>query len=181
MRRRIDAAKEAISVSVNLSSRQFRDPQLLPKISNALRKYDVPPYYLELELTEGLIMEDTIASIKVLDDLHEMGVRISIDDFGTGYCSLSYLKRFPVDYIKIDRSFIAGLPEDKDDIAIVKAIIALSRSLGTATVAEGVGTEQQTNFLTNEGCDVVQGFLYSPPVCEAEVVNWIREFNRPSL
>lgn len=178
VRAQLDAGREVINVSANLSARQFRDPHLLTKIENALSEYAVPAYHLELELTEGLVMENTQTALKVLDALHAMGVRLSIDDFGTGYSSLSYLKRFPVDFLKIDRSFIADLPDDKDDAAIVKAIIALARNLGVATVAEGVETEQQARILELEGCDVVQGFLYSRPIGEVEVMDWITHYNR---
>ncbi|MFM1892431.1 MAG: hypothetical protein RLZ44_1508 [Pseudomonadota bacterium] len=167
------AGLEPISVSVNLSARQFRDPKLLDKIERALQEYGVPAHRLELELTEGLIMENTAAAIEVLDALHALGVRLSIDDFGTGYSSLSYLKRFPVDFLKIDRSFVSDLPDDQDDAAIVRAIIALSRNLGIATIAEGVETERQAQFLAREGCDVVQGYLYSRPVGGAEILAWL--------
>ena len=138
----------------------------------------VPGHYLELELTEGLVMDNTMAATKVLDALHEMGIRLSIDDFGTGYSSLGYLKRFPVDFLKIDRSFITDLPRDKDDAAIVRAIIALSRNLGIATIAEGVETERQADFLACEGCDVIQGYLYSRPVGAEQVMHWVRHHNQ---
>jgi EAL domain-containing protein (putative c-di-GMP-specific phosphodiesterase class I) len=162
IRDQLDAGLQPVNVSVNLSARQFRDPELQAKIERALNEYDVPANCLELELTEGVVMENTATAIRILDALYALGIRLSIDDFGTGYSSLGYLKRFPVDFLKIDRSFVHELPDDQDDAAIVRAIIALSRNLGISTVAEGVETEPQARFLANAGCDIAQGFLYSP-------------------
>ncbi|MCB1851670.1 MAG: EAL domain-containing protein [Gammaproteobacteria bacterium] len=175
VRDQLDDGRRPISVSVNLSARQFRDPKLIDKIQAALTEFNVPPNFLELELTESVVMENTAAAIEILDALHGLGVRLSIDDFGTGYSSLSYLKRFPVDYIKIDRSFIRDLPDDQEDVAIVRAIISLSRSLGINTLAEGVENEQQLRFLTINGCHEVQGYLFSRPISQAEVVAWLTE------
>ncbi len=179
VQQQIRSGRRVTRVSVNLSSRQFRDPGLLAKVCNALEHHDVPAQYLELELTEGSIMEDIDSSVRTLDALHEMGIRISIDDFGTGYSSLSYLKRFPVDYLKIDRSFVDGVPEDKDDIAIIQSIIALARKLGIATIAEGVETEGQLRFLENEGCDGVQGYFLSRPQVDEEALGWLLRHAAP--
>lgn len=181
IQQQIRSGRKVVRVSVNLSSRQFRDPGLLARIHNALKHHEVPSQYLELELTEGSIMEDIDSSIRTLDALHDMGIRISIDDFGTGYSSLSYLKRFPVDYLKIDRSFVDGVPEDKDDIAIIQSIIALSRKLGIATIAEGVETEEQLRFLEDEGCDGVQGFLLSHPLPGEEALAWLSQHVAPEV
>ena len=181
IRDQLDAGLQPVNVSVNLSARQFRDPKLQAKIERALNEYDVPANCLELELTEGVVMENTATAIKILDALHALGIRLSIDDFGTGYSSLGYLKRFPVDFLKIDRSFVHELPDDQDDAAIVRAIIALSRNLGISTVAEGVETEPQARFLANAGCDIAQGFLYSPPVGETEILAWLARRDDPSV
>ena len=181
IRDQLDAGLQPVNVSVNLSARQFRDPKLQAKIVRALNEYDVPANCLELELTEGVVMENTATAIRILDALHALGIRLSIDDFGTGYSSLGYLKRFPVDFLKIDRSFVHELPDDQDDAAIVRAIIALSRNLGISTVAEGVETEPQARFLANAGCDIAQGFLYSPPVGETEILAWLARRDDPSV
>jgi len=175
MQQQIQSGQHAARVSVNLSARQFHDPGLLSRIYHALKDHDVPAGHLELELTEGLIMADVDSSMKALDVLHEMGVKLSIDDFGTGYSSLSYLKRFPVDYLKIDRSFVDGIPDDRDDVIIVESIIALSRKLGIKTIAEGVENQEQLSFLKREGCDGVQGYLLSRPMGEPETRNWLSE------
>jgi len=175
IQQQIQSGQNVARVSVNLSARQFHDPGLLAKIHHALKDHEVPARYLELELTEGLIMADVESSIRALDVLHEMGIQLSIDDFGTGYSSLSYLKRFPVDYLKIDRSFVDGIPHDNDDVSIVESIIALSRKLGIKTIAEGVENQEQLSFLRNEGCDGVQGYLLSHPQGEQDIRRWLSE------
>ncbi|PKO64013.1 MAG: bifunctional diguanylate cyclase/phosphodiesterase, partial [Betaproteobacteria bacterium HGW-Betaproteobacteria-17] len=121
------------------------------------------PQYLELELTEGVAMDDAPAAIAVMDRLHACGIRMSIDDFGTGYSSLSYLKRFKVHRLKIDQSFVRDIGEDPEDRAIVSAIISLAGSLGLLTIAEGVETEAQLAFLREQGCNEVQGYYFSKP------------------
>lgn len=181
VRAQLDAGMTPVSVSVNLSARQFRDPKLQERIQAALAQCDVPPNFLELELTESVVMENSALAIEILDALHRLGVRLSIDDFGTGYSSLSYLKRFPVDYIKIDRSFTHDLPNDQDDVAIVRAILSLSNNLGIVTVAEGVENERQLGFLTAEGCHAVQGYLFSPPLGREEIMAWLRRSDRHSI
>jgi EAL domain-containing protein (putative c-di-GMP-specific phosphodiesterase class I) len=124
----------------------------------------LPPHLLELEITESTLMENAQDTLAALHRLRELGVRLSIDDFGTGYSSLSYLKRFPVDIIKIDRSFVQDLPQDSDDAAIVSAIIALAHSLRLHVVAEGVETDAQMAFLARRSCDMMQGYHLSPAV-----------------
>jgi len=124
----------------------------------------VPPEYLTLEITESVVMEHARETAATLHQLKNLGVSLAIDDFGTGYSSLSYLKRFPVDILKIDRSFTRDVPRDADDVAIVTGIIALAHSLRLQVVAEGVETEEQHQFLTKLGCDYIQGFLLSQPV-----------------
>ena len=124
------------------------------------------PVWLELEITESMVMSDPQSSIKVLHGLKAMGIRLSVDDFGTGYSSLAYLKRFPLDSLKIDRAFISDLPTDGDDAAITQAIIAMAHSLRLKVVAEGVETAQQLQFLRDNGCDEMQGYYLSKPLSE---------------
>lgn len=150
-----------ITVAVNLSARQFDDQHLYDKVADALNTSGLDPAWLELEITESLIMRNADQTIDVLDRFRNIGLKISIDDFGTGYSSLGYLKSFPVDALKIDRSFIRGVPEDADDAAIARAIIAMSHSLGLKVIAEGVETKEQVKFLRELQCDQVQGFIIS--------------------
>ncbi len=152
-----------IRVAVNVSARQFR-AELLETVASALRETGLAPDWLELEITEGLLVEDPQAASAVLAELRALGVHVAIDDFGSGYSSLSYLKHFPLDRLKIDRSFVRDLSIDPDDAAIARAIIALAHSLDLKVVAEGVETPRQLAFLREHRCDAVQGFLYSVPV-----------------
>lgn len=150
--------------AVNLSPRQFRQENLVGNILGILREFDVPASALELEITEGSVMENPDAAVILLHQLNLHGLSISIDDFGTGYSSLGYLKRFPVGKLKIDRSFVMDMPDDPDDCAIAIAVIQLARSLGLKTVAEGVETAEQLQFLRDQGCDIQQGYWYSKPL-----------------
>jgi len=151
-------------VSVNVSSVQFRTGALARTVSDTLRKVDLSPQCLELEITENAMMLDEEEASRCLADLKSLGVRIALDDFGTGYSSLSYVKRFPVDALKIDRSFVAGLESDPEAQAISTAIIAMAHQLGLSVVAEGVETVAQERFLEDRGCDELQGFRFSRPV-----------------
>jgi EAL domain-containing protein (putative c-di-GMP-specific phosphodiesterase class I) len=151
-------------VAVNLSARQFASDTLVDDFIEAMKQYEVAASDLEVELTESVLMADPERANQVLQQLHGLGVRISIDDFGTGYSSLSYLKRFPAQTVKIDRSFIRGLPSDADDIAIIEAVIAMAHSLGLAVVAEGVETDEQLSALRRLGCDEAQGYLLGRPM-----------------
>lgn len=151
-------------VSVNLSALQFRQPNLVEMVAQGLSLFSVEPANLELELTEGVVMSDVDASVATLNRLKELGVSIAIDDFGTGYSSLSYLKRFPIDTLKIDRSFITDITSNPQDESIANAIIALAKSLGLETVAEGVETEEQFELLQTMGCDIIQGYLFGKPL-----------------
>jgi diguanylate cyclase (GGDEF)-like protein/PAS domain S-box-containing protein len=151
-------------VAVNLSPRQFASDSLIDDMVDALTLYGVPPTDFEVELTEGVLMADPDRANDVLQRLFAMGVRISIDDFGTGYSSLSYLKRFPAQTVKIDRSFIRGLPADRDDTAITQAVIAMAHSLGLGVVAEGVESQEQLALLRQLGCDEAQGYLLGRPM-----------------
>jgi diguanylate cyclase (GGDEF)-like protein/PAS domain S-box-containing protein len=153
-----------VPVAVNLSSYQFRQDKLIETIEAAINDSALLPELLELELTESIIMKDPGETVKTLRKLKDKGVRIAIDDFGTGYSSLSYLKRFPIDKIKIDSSFIRDVTSDPDDAAITRAIIAMAHSMNLKVVAEGVETEGQFRFLSDNGCDEVQGYLFNRPV-----------------
>ena len=159
----------SVPVSVNIASLHFRQGGLGQSVANALSESGLQPEYLELEVTESMLMQDVDATLKTLFQLKAMGVRLAIDDFGTGYSSLSYLKRFPLDTLKIDRSFIKDLPRDAEDAAIAKAIIAMAHSLKLAVVAEGVETVEQLAFLQQHGCELIQGFLFSRPVPAGEI------------
>ncbi|QQC64186.1 putative bifunctional diguanylate cyclase/phosphodiesterase [Paraburkholderia ginsengisoli] len=150
-------------VAVNLSPRQFNDG-LLERIQGCLAESGLEPAALELEITERLLMSDSDTVLPMLSALNAMGVRVSVDDFGTGYSSLSYLKRFPLHNLKIDRSFVAGLPDHRDSIAITQAVVAMAHSLGMNVTAEGVETVEQAAFLRAIDCDKQQGYLYSRPV-----------------
>lgn len=163
-----DQGLEPARVAVNLSTRQFNDPDLVDKIMKALREASLEPERLELELTESCLVEDHVAANGVLRRLREMGVRLSLDDFGTGYSSMSYLRHFPLDTLKIDRSFIRDLPNDRDSVAITNAIIALGHSLNLNVVAEGVESAAQLVHLRAQGTDGIQGFLFNPPLPVAQ-------------
>ncbi|MCX7619403.1 MAG: EAL domain-containing protein [Acidimicrobiales bacterium] len=149
---------------VNLSARQIAQPDIVDRVIGAMEEGGVEPPALCLEITETALMDDPVASLKVLSDLRQLGVRLAIDDFGTGYSSLAYLKRFPVDVVKIDRSFVDGLGDDPEDTAIVAAIISMAGALGLDVVAEGVETARQLGELRRLGCDRAQGFLFAPAV-----------------
>jgi diguanylate cyclase (GGDEF)-like protein len=158
------AHQPGLRMAVNLSPRQFGQKHLARTIEQVLRDTGLAPQLLELELTEGLLMRHAEDSLRTLEQLHEMGVHLAIDDFGTGYSSLSYLKRFPIQTLKIDRSFITDLNVDPDDAAIVTAIIAMAGSLGLRVVAEGVETEGQARFLRSLSCDLAQGYHFGRPM-----------------
>ena len=164
MRVWLDAQLPLQQVAVNLSAVQFSHENLLQMVTQVLLDADLLPQYLELELTEGVAMTDPLGAIEVMNNLNQHGVRMSIDDFGTGYSSLNYLKRFQAYKLKIDQSFVRDITDDLDDKAIVGAIIALAHSLGFKTIAEGVETTGQLAFLREQGCDEVQGYLYSKPL-----------------
>jgi len=159
-----DAGIKVDRVAVNLSGQQLRRKGLVDTVKDALYKSGLSPSSLELEITEGFIMEQAEQAIGVLEELKLLGVTLSIDDFGTGYSSLSYLKLLPITTLKIDQSFVCDIPRDPNDEAITRAIIALAKSLQLKVLAEGVETDEQRQFLQQEGCDQVQGFLFNPPL-----------------
>ncbi|KAF7774238.1 hypothetical protein PCIT_a0647 [Pseudoalteromonas citrea] len=157
------------NMSINLSARQFKDAHLIDEISDVLQKTQMPAEKLHLELTESMLMGDVEAAIAQLHQMKDLGVGLSIDDFGTGYSSLSYLKRFPVDSLKVDRSFVKDIPADSNDMEITAAIIAMAQKLNLQVVAEGVETKEQVAFLKRNNCYIVQGYYYSPPLPEHEI------------
>ncbi|EJL92827.1 PAS domain S-box/diguanylate cyclase (GGDEF) domain-containing protein [Herbaspirillum sp. CF444] len=156
-------------IAVNLSPRQFSSDDLLSTIDNALAQSGLPSAMLELEITEGAIMQNPQEAVVLLKRMRELGVTISVDDFGTGYSSLASLKQYPLDTLKIDRSFVKGIPGDADDIAITEAIIAIAHKLHLQVVAEGVESQEQHDFLRAAGCDIVQGYLHSQPLSAGEI------------
>lgn len=169
MREWIDQGMTPRIVAVNLSAVQFKDPALLDVISEALKASKLPPGYLELELTESVTMGDPEGALAIMDAINSRGIRMSIDDFGTGYSSLSYLKKFKIYKLKIDKSFVQDIADDADDRAIVSAIIQMAHGVGFVTIAEGVETRSQLEFLRSNGCDEIQGYLFSKPVGAGEV------------
>ena len=166
----LDAGLPPLRMAVNLSARQFRQDNLVEMIDSILRETGIGAKLLELELTEGLLMENTSETSTILGQLKSRGVLVAIDDFATGYSSLSYLKRFPIDRLKIDRSFVRDIITDSNDAAIAMAVISLGRSLGLSVIAEGVETAAQLEFLGVQKCDEYQGFHFSRPVPPEEIV-----------
>ena len=156
-----DAGLAPMRLSVNFSARQFQQPTFISDVAQILKDTNLDPRWLELELTESSIMKDPEQAIEKLHELKLMGIKVAVDDFGTGYSSLNYLKRFPIDTLKIDRSFVADVCKDPHDTAIVRAIINLGHALDVTVVAEGVETKEQLQYLSALECDVVQGFLFS--------------------
>ena len=164
---------EHITVAVNVSPAQFKSRNLVPTVVNALATSGLSPDRLELEITELVLLEENEATTAILRQFHDLGIRVAMDDFGTGYSSLGYLRSFPFDKIKIDQSFIRDLPGKEDSVAIVRAVVGMSSSLGITTTAEGVETKEQLASLTSEGCDEFQGFLFSEPRSAADVARII--------
>jgi EAL domain-containing protein (putative c-di-GMP-specific phosphodiesterase class I) len=161
-------------VAVNVSGVSFRRGQLLTWIEEALSDAQLAPACLEIELTEGVVMHDATSVSDTLAELRRLGVRIALDDFGTGYSSLSYLKRFRLDALKIDRSFVSGLPHDQDGVAIARLIVAMAQALRLETIAEGVETADQARFLQSLGCTTLQGFLFSRALPADDLVRFMQ-------
>ena len=169
----------ALPVSVNLSVRNLHDEDLVRKVCHLLATYGVPAGLLELEVTESAAMDDPVLALAVLQDLRREGILLSIDDFGTGYSSLRYLQKLPVDYIKIDQSFVRDMSTSEDSSLIVRSTIDLVRDLGRKTVAEGVETRQHWEQLSGYGCDMAQGYFIAAPMPADAFVGWMREFKGP--
>jgi len=166
---------QPISMAVNLSPRQFADEELFEDVRSILQTTGIAPACLELEITESMLIQEAGRAVQLLEALRGLGIRLAVDDFGTGYSSLSNLKHFPVDTIKVDRSFIRELPDNPDDRAIIEAIIAMGRSLSLNVVAEGVETREQASFLRDHGCDQFQGFYFSKAVPAGEISRLLEE------
>ncbi|MDP3023485.1 MAG: EAL domain-containing protein [Sulfuricurvum sp.] len=172
----IDNGHLPIIVAVNISAIQFRHPNLPDLITSILEEAEFPPQYLEIELTESIAMHDPQVAINTMNDLHERGIRMSIDDFGTGYSSLSYLKKFKVYKLKIDQSFVHDIGTNSEDKAIVNAIINMARSLDLQTIAEGVETLEQLEYLRKQGCDEIQGYYYSKPLLPKDFETFVQKW-----
>src|SRR5260370_30300468 len=163
-----------VSMAVNLSPRQFVDEKLLHDVDDALTASGMSPTLLQLEVTESMVMQNVPRAVRVLDALRSRGIRLAIDDFGTGYSSMSVMKQFPIDTIKIDRSFVRDLPDDSEDKAIAQAIISMGKALGMTIVAEGVETVEQQAVLRHHYCDEMQGFLFSKPLPPQQLAELLR-------
>lgn len=165
------------NISVNISPVQLRRMDFLDMVNRILKEYDIPPQDLIMEITESIFFESSINAVEKLHAIREMGIRLALDDFGTGYSSLNYLLNMPINYIKIDRSFITGLDSDERRAALTSNIIKLSEDLGLYTVAEGVETNEELALVSNLGCNAMQGFLFSKPVSEEEAVRVYMAYN----
>jgi len=167
---------EGLNVAVNISAVQFTDGNLLSMVSSALENSKLEPSSLELEITESAVMHDPEDVISTLHELSDFGMNLAIDDFGTGYSSLAYLKRFPVNTLKIDRAFITDISSDNDDVAIVEAVLGLGKHFNMKVVAEGVEDEEQLNFLKTQGCDIAQGYFISKPLSSMQYQAWLERW-----
>jgi EAL domain-containing protein (putative c-di-GMP-specific phosphodiesterase class I) len=165
-----------VRVAVNLSPRQFAQKNLLEDIARVLKQTGLDPAYLELEITESVVMNNPEQAVILLNRLKAFGIHFAIDDFGTGYSSLNYLKRFPLNTLKIDRTFIRDLPGDSDDAAITQAILAMAHSLRLGVVAEGVETAEQMRFLLDNHCDEIQGYYFSRPQPANDIAPLLRDY-----
>jgi diguanylate cyclase (GGDEF)-like protein len=176
-----EAGFRDLRISVNLSARQFREPGIVDVVSRILDETGLASRFLDIELTESLLIQHTKATHATLSRLHELGIILSIDDFGTGYSSLSYLKRLAIDVLKIDQSFVRDISTDQNDAAIVRAITTMARSLDVRTIAEGVETAEQLDYLRRHGCDEMQGYYFSKPLSAGDFTDLLRENRRLSV
>ncbi len=166
--------KRRVPLAINITAVEFQAPDFISNIQTLLIKYEIPPIYLELEVTESVVITDIDLVMNTIVVLQNMGIKVSIDDFGTGYSSLAYLRQLPIDKIKIDRSFIQEVASNDSDLTIVKTMVELSHGLGKRVLAEGVETQQQLQLLRNIGCDAVQGYFISKPICEEEFTKYLK-------
>jgi EAL domain-containing protein (putative c-di-GMP-specific phosphodiesterase class I) len=162
-------------IAVNVSPRQILYTDIVKTVADTLDRYDLPGEYLELEITESLLISDCELTHSILKELQQLGVRLALDDFGTGYSSLSYLHQLPFDTLKIDKSFVDNLGTSADADAIVESIIALAKSLDKTIVAEGIEHEEQNQFLVSRGCQLLQGYLYSKPLAAEKMTSVLKE------
>lgn len=158
-------------MAVNISPRQFKDPDLIGTIDKLLEQTGIAPERLKFEMTETCVMEKPNEAIRKMEALCSRGIRLAIDDFGTGYSSLSYLKKFPIDILKIDRSFVSEAETNRNDQEMIKTIISMARNMNIKTVAEGIETEGQKNLMLNYGCNILQGFYFGPPMTSCKLEN----------
>jgi EAL domain-containing protein (putative c-di-GMP-specific phosphodiesterase class I) len=170
-----DAGLPAVAVGVNVSALQFRLQDFPEKVAAVLRDTGLAAKYLELEITESVIMHGAETAIATVRRLKAMGVKLSIDDFGTGYSSLSYLKQFPIDRLKLDQSFVRGLPSNADDIAIASAVLGMAKALNLKVIAEGVENKEQMDFLFSRQCDEVQGYYFTKPLPAEEFAGFVAQ------
>ena len=166
--RRAGVVSDTFYISVNLSARQLQDPALLDDVTSVIRDSGLPPRALLLEVTESVLMHDLDAALARLQALKNLGLRLAVDDFGTGYSSLSYLRNFPMDVVKIDKSFVDRITLDSEGVALVRSVIELSHALALTSIAEGVEHEDQLEVLDQLGCDNVQGYLFAKPMPAAQ-------------
>jgi len=176
LKRWIEEGMQPFVMAINLSAIQFRQPQLVSSIISILEELKVPVEYLELELTEGITMENPLYAMELINELHRYGIKMSIDDFGTGYSSLNYLKQFRVDKLKIDQSFICDIAENPEDMTLVNTIINMAHNLNMTTIAEGVETAEQLAILRKLGCDEIQGYYFSKPLPSIEFEEFVRQY-----
>jgi EAL domain-containing protein (putative c-di-GMP-specific phosphodiesterase class I) len=161
-------------ISVNLSARQFQQHNLPKIVEDILQETGLNPKWLSIEITESIAMQDLNLAVKMIEKLKEIGIEVSLDDFGTGYSSLNYLKKLPIDVLKIDKSFVRDISEECDELKIIKAVIMLAHSMNLKVVAEGVETHEQLKFLKGHSCDRAQGYLFSKPLPPAELENLLK-------
>jgi EAL domain-containing protein (putative c-di-GMP-specific phosphodiesterase class I) len=164
-----------VSIAVNLSARQFKQQDLVGIVTRILKETELDPSYLELELTESMVMQNVAAATATLTQFKAIGVKLSIDDFGIGYSSLNYLKHFPISFLKIDQSFVRDITTNRDDAIIAKIIISMAHDLGLRVIAEGVETEEQKSFLCLHRCDEMQGYFFSMPISAEEFQMLLRD------
>jgi EAL domain-containing protein (putative c-di-GMP-specific phosphodiesterase class I) len=181
MQRWVNSGWPPLVMAVNCSSVQFTKSNVIEDINNAISLSGLDPKYLEIELTESLLLQDGEKGIQIIKDMKALGIQVAIDDFGTGFSSLSYLKRLPVDKLKIDKSFVDDLATDSGDAAIVTAIITLSHNLKLKVVAEGVETQEQYDMLRGFKCNEAQGYLISRPLDIAELEEWMDSYHAGNL
>ncbi|WP_404356595.1 EAL domain-containing protein [Methylotuvimicrobium sp. KM1] len=178
MRKWLDNGLDIQHISINVSSKQFRQQDFVDQIADAIRQYKVPASRFVIELTEGVVIDNIDDTVEKMRALKQLGVKISIDDFGTGYSSLTYLKQLPLDELKIDKSFVRDITTDFNDAIIIETIINMAHNLGIDVIAEGVETEEQRDFLYNKGCRVFQGYYFSRPMTSADFEAWVRKGER---
>ena len=164
-----------LQVAINISPRQFRDPNLINTVRQSLRETGLSADQVEIEITETMLMEDISAAQVAVERFQEIGVKLAIDDFGTGYSSLNYLKKFPINTVKVDRSFVMDIPDNVDDMAITSAVIAMAHELKMEVVAEGVETAEQFDFLATHNCEYAQGWLFSKPIPLPDLIEYVKK------